>query len=240
MSSASEDSQLNITLHSGALVYLQLNQSAEDKDDKEPRILFADGFTHSDVRAAPEKHFSFPNALFRVLPKLSYEAQGPGSRPQDREREKASNRAIRTAPPIPLNYDRTVQLEHLRSGKFLTVEPREGARLDNECLKVHLVDGGKKESWLQLKPSMKARTAGSEVFYNEELHLAVTTPEGAPALLHASERQFDEDFDPSGKWREINALEARDSLGSSSHPGNTNISIRLFCARPKAQELQLG
>ena len=95
MSSASEDSQLNITLHSGALVYLQLNQSAEDKDDKEPRILFADGFTHSDVRAAPEKHFSFPNALFRVLPKLSYEAQVPVGHSQDPEREKASNRPSR-------------------------------------------------------------------------------------------------------------------------------------------------
>ena len=184
---AMEDA-LNITLHSGAVVYLQ--QLKKDREGNEPGFVWADGFAHTDVRVAPERNFDFTKALFRIVPRLQYTtANKKGYSQFERDHEHENNQATLSTVGTPLFYSSVIQLQHLQSGKFLTVDPKRGARVDSECLAVRVTENGSENSWFQLKPSMKVRTPGSEVFYGDEIKLSVDRVRAGgvgDTLLHAS------------------------------------------------------
>eukprot|EP00937_MAST-01D_sp_MAST-1D-sp2_P006597 g6597.t1 len=226
----------SITLNSGAVVYLELTVA----DSGKPLVVFADGFAHSDVRLAPEREIDFSRALFRVVPRLLYTTVGGSA--QERERERENNAVTLASVGMPLNYSMVIQLQHVQSGKFVTVAPRTRAQLEGECHLVVLQEEGSEDSWLQLKPSWRARSDGSEVFYGDELRLAAVNSQlaggdGGGSFLHASAAGFDAQFDPSRSWRELNVLDNNDSHAAIA---GTDFALKLFCARPQPEFLALG
>eukprot|EP00937_MAST-01D_sp_MAST-1D-sp2_P001348 g1348.t1 len=227
----------SITLKSGAVVYLELTVA----DSGKPLVVFADGFAHSDVRLAPEREIDFSQALFRVVPRLLYTAALNDNATEEELKRERENNAATLESSTPLNYGNVIQLQHVQSGKFLTVDARSPARLEPACHVVSLEEQevGKDRTWLEVKASWRARTQGSEVFYGDELRLAAVNSQlaggdGGGSFLHASTPGFDALFDPSRSWRELNVL------ASKRDPERIDFALKLFCARPQPEFLALG
>jgi hypothetical protein len=137
----------------------------------------------------------FRECVFRVCAKQSYTSQkqlaklrmrhkhkdgGPRRPPHwDKWNEKVElegrkNRAlhlaaIKHAPPV--QYGQTVQLQHVRSGKFVTSISNTVAEVHNECMRVALQEGGSEGSWFSFQPRFKVRMDGGQVYYGDQCML---------------------------------------------------------------------
>jgi hypothetical protein len=85
----------------------------------------------------------------------------------------------------------TVQLQHVNSGKFLTLVPRAIAEKEKENMKLMLMEGGSEGSYFCFKPRWAMRSEGSPVYNGDQITLAckklsgyhvrgATAPAGAP------------------------------------------------------------
>jgi hypothetical protein len=69
----------------------------------------------------------------------------------------------------PVIYGQVVQLQHVRSKKFLTACQRTLAEVDKDCIKLELRTEGSQNSWFSLEPRFKFRQAGTGVFEGDQV-----------------------------------------------------------------------
>lgn len=129
--------------------------------------------------ACDEGRLDVRRHLFRVCKKLVYQSQrdlakvkrqaAMGTSPEeaaDREeeiddlerraqREREANKAAvsgtHDADGITILYGHIIQLQHVVSGKFITLDRRNVADRERDCLKVTLKEGGSPDSWFRVR-----------------------------------------------------------------------------------------
>lgn len=92
----------------------------------------------------------------------------------------------------------TIQLLHVKSGKFITVRPSDLARDERENMKANLSSDGSVMSWLKILPRYKINREGEQITNNAEILLRVL--ERSNEFLHCAERP-----PPRGKRIEVNS-----------------------------------
>ena len=92
----------------------------------------------------------------------------------------------------------TIQLLHVKSGKFVTVLPSDLARDERENMRVFLSPDGSVLSWVKITPRYKINREGEPLTNNTEVLLKFI--ERSNEFLHCSERN-----PPRGKQFEVNS-----------------------------------
>ena len=126
----------------------------------------------------------FSECVFRIHPKFVYEMSKTLEKAVKRKlqgeeleilRQKASHE-VETNTKImseieqqqwAITYGQTIQLQHVKSGKFLIVLNRTLADMDKGRIKVGLIENGSSKAWLTFHPKFKTRTVGSHVHFED-------------------------------------------------------------------------
>jgi len=179
-------------LVTGDIIYLEMNRNDFDG------YISSEGFVDNRITVLwfregsgdlPEK---FSQCLFRVLPKRNYKAQSQIRKlekkasatfvvkeqadyslikeQEEKERgqnEQAEREAIRDERPF--KYGDICQLQHVLTGKFITMDGNALAEADNEALRINLVENGGKGSWLEFRPRFKNRAMGQPIIIGDQL-----------------------------------------------------------------------
>jgi len=164
-------------------------------------FLTAEGFSRPSVYVANKQPENFRECLFRICYPLSYDSHksakkliGGMTRALQKQllsREDARNDQSleqKVGSAFPITYGQAIQLQHVKSGRFLTVVAGVPALVDRDCVRMQLVDGGNDGSQFELKPILKMRSAGSSVFSADQVKLLSLKPQDHS--LHASKPPF--------------------------------------------------
>ncbi|OQR94217.1 Inositol 1,4,5trisphosphate receptor type 2 [Achlya hypogyna] len=173
------------TLYEGDIVYLNFQGDG---------YVHSDGFVDVRVGSLGETTATaatFAGCLFRVVPKLTYEAHKALRKVQEQDgpdiAEKVETFAQQVAAEVEANnallqhieasgsavmYGQPVQLQHVASGKFLTSKAKTLADVDKTSMKVVLETTGSTKAQFTFIPRYKTRALGSAVMYRDSVCLA--------------------------------------------------------------------
>ncbi|CAJ0580486.1 unnamed protein product, partial [Mesorhabditis spiculigera] len=141
-----------------------------------------------------QKRFQAGESLFdaEMMDKLRVAAE--------KEREQNELELRKTLGNV-IQYGTTIQLQHVKSDKYLTVQKNSPARLERNAMKVYLDKAGNEGSWFVVEPAYKHYVIGDNVAAGNKISLipysAVTqTPTGThvkPQLHLSHQRLVDHD-----------------------------------------------
>ena len=88
----------------------------------------------------------------------------------------------------PIKFGSLIHLQHLASGKFLSIVPKQNAKIEKDNLKVELVDFFSDNSLIRMIPAYKFQKEGNSLIkYNEQAFLEITIPGTSKfSYLHSS------------------------------------------------------
>jgi hypothetical protein len=138
---------------------------------------------------------SHRDGLFRICPKLQYESRKSLEKLERRESMAVNEEETQDAledlrrrvaqeerknmmsisslgaeaqTALPIIYGQTIQLQHVKSGCFVTLAPRQIAEVERDCMKIVLDPSGNDGSWFKIHPRFKTRSEGATVYHFDQ------------------------------------------------------------------------
>jgi hypothetical protein len=143
----------------------------------------------------------------------------------------------------PVCFGDTIQLFHVKSGKFVTIAPDQLARDERENIRISLSTDGNPFSWIQILPRYKIDRIGDRILGDTEVLLKAA--ERPNEYIHCSEKG-----PPSGYFHEVNCsleisgwrLSLYQNVDSITDPNHLLVSqlIRIFDPETKSNITVLG